>query len=123
MKKMIVNRGSAQGVLVDMTEENIAQNDIDKGYMYGTIGLMGSYETNGLRNLPKFIGLDFVKMSKDEPWKLITYKGHIEDYFTQYDPDDAAETPKPLSLDLQIYIRSKFQTIEEMVWLRNISKE
>jgi len=30
MKKMVVNRGSAQGVLVDMTDANIAQNDIDK---------------------------------------------------------------------------------------------
>ena len=94
------------------------EKEIEVGYMRGNVILTGSLLSSGRWNY-HVIFLKFVKLSKDESWKMITYDGHIEDYKI-YDYDDPP-TNRPLPPEFQTYIKSMFQTIEQMEYYQFLS--
>ena len=89
--------------------------EMDLGYMYGVVFLTGS--SNMIS--PEFwnmeqISLNFVKLSKNQPWKLITYEGHIEDYKSLIKDDpQMLDVLGIISPEIQTYIKSKFKTITQ----------
>ena len=93
--------------IVSMPDTSQTEIENKSGYMWGTVMLMGSvkvYDTF----LPDFLNLEFVKFSHDEPWRLITYDGQIENYTI---PD---ENKRILPPEVQTYIKSKFKTIDNL---------
>ena len=64
--------------------------------------------------LPKYITLDFGKLSGGNGWVLLTHSGHIEDYTN----DNASM----LSPEFEVYIKSKFKSMEFFTFLTNKNK-
>lgn len=87
--------------------------EMDLGYMRGTVILSGSsYNKKFEYWQMESVSLGFVKLSKNEPWKLITYDGHIEDFKSQMQDDpDLVKVIWIVPPEIQIYIKSKFKTI------------
>ena len=57
--------------------------------------------------------LNFIKFFQDEPWKLITYNCFVE---------KRDETPQTQIPSVQMHIKSKLETIEEMEQLDRVSQ-
>jgi len=81
------------------------KTQINLGYMKGSIKLQGSTK-HLAKSYRENIFLYFVKLSKNEPWKLITYGGYIMDEGAYLSPD------------VHVYIKSKFETIPFMEYRR-----
>jgi len=81
---------------------------------YGTVFWEGSqvwmFTPSGIK-LPKYITLDFGKLSGGNGWVLLTHSGHIEDYTN----DNASM----LSPEFEVYIKSKFKSMEFFTFLTN----
>lgn len=94
---------------------NQSKMEIDLGYMGGLVLIKGS-SNEAVPDFwsPETIVLNFVKLSQNEPWTLITYEGHIEDYKSQIKDDpEMAKFIRITSPEIQSYIKLKFQTITE----------
>jgi hypothetical protein len=58
--------------------------------------------------LTEVVHLDFVRVGGRGDWKLITYRGQVEDYMDRAVPGEAIQTlPQPL----QDYLKSAFETL------------
>jgi hypothetical protein len=89
-----------------------------QGYMSGYLILMGSFQDLNHR-LPDLVSLEFVKLSHDEPWKLITFDGHIENYKSK-SIDEYIRISPP---EVQAYIKSKFETMDQWEWIDHPATE
>jgi hypothetical protein len=85
-----------------------SEDDIKLGLMRGFLELRGSQKIT-TNHLPSFLILNFIKLSHNEPWKLITYGGFVD--------TGNGETLPTQSPDVHVYIKSKFETIEEMEYI------
>ena len=59
------------------------------------------------------IQLRFVKLSENEPWKLITYNSYVEDYSYKESEEPPARI---LPMGVHSYLKSKFETIDRMAF-------
>ena len=80
------------------------------GLMSGFVYLSGSIKMreDGYHFL-QWLFLDFIKLSHNEPWKLITRGGYINNILAENSPTHSPE--------VHVYIKSKFETIEEAEYL------
>ena len=75
--------------------------------MYGIVTLMGSSNYMFGDWFMEWISLSFTKLSHDEPWRLITHDGYIQTL-----DNDSTRSKRMLPPEIQVYIKSKFKTIE-----------
>jgi hypothetical protein len=85
----------------------------DLGYMWGMVTLQGSSKQRLGKWMMKWVSLSFTKLSHNEPWKLITYGGYVEDM--------NSESVRNVSPEIHSYIKSKFDTIENIDWINSDS--
>lgn len=77
--------------------------------LHGIVRLTGSSQDprSGLW-LTEVVRLEFVRVGGRGPWKLITFRGQVEDYFSNAIPgEEIRALPKPL----QDYLKTAFETI------------